>query len=96
MEALFLFIILLLLGVANFIAFKISKTNRKNRVWSGVIFLILTPIIFFLTAVSISPFDPYGFGTGIISSLYAALFFINGIVKIFIGLLTKNASTITR
>lgn len=96
MEALLLFIILLVLGAANVIAFKISKTNRKKRIRSGFVFLLLTPIIFFLTAVSISPFDPYGFGTGIISGLYAALFFINGIVVIFIGLLTKNASPITR
>ncbi len=96
MAALFLFIILLVLGFANFITFKISKTNRKKRIWSGVIFIILTPIIFFATAVSISPFDPYGFGTGIISILYATVFFINGIVIIFIGLLTKNASTYTR
>jgi|UPI0006902BA1 RsiW-degrading membrane proteinase PrsW (M82 family) len=95
LEALFIFIILIVVGVANFIAFKRSKTNRKKRIWSGVIFLILTPIIFFLTAISISPFDPYGFGTGIISSLYAVLFFINGLVVIFIGLLTKNTTGIT-
>ncbi|RDI42215.1 hypothetical protein [Falsibacillus pallidus] len=92
---LFLVIILLIMAAANIIAFKISKTNRKKQVWSGIVFLLLTPLIFFLTAISVSPFDPYGFGTGIISIIYAVLFFINGLVVIFIGLLTKNASAST-
>lgn len=95
MEALFLLIIVFVLGISNFIALRVSGNSRKKRIWSGVIFLILTPIIFFITAISISPFDPYGFGTGIISGLYAILFFINGIIVIFIGLLTKSKSTIT-
>jgi hypothetical protein len=90
MEALFLVIIVLALGISNFVAFKVSGMNRKKRILSGAIFIIASPIIFFITAVSISPFDPYGFGTGIISGVYSILFFINGIVILIIGLVTKS------
>ncbi|MGM0830269.1 MAG: hypothetical protein ACQEU4_18760 [Bacillota bacterium] len=90
MEALFLVILVLALGMSNFVAFKVSGMNRKKRILSGAIFIISSPIIFFITAVSISPFDPYGFGTGIISGVYSILFFINGIVILIIGLITKS------
>jgi hypothetical protein len=96
MGALFFLIIVLALVIANIVAFKVSGRNKKKRIWSGIIFLILTPIIFFISAVSISPFDPNGFGTGIISGLYAFSFLVNGIIIVFIGLLTKNTSTIAK
>jgi hypothetical protein len=96
MGALFFLIIVLALVIANIVAFKVSGRNKKRRIWSGIIFLILTPIIFFISAVSISPFDPYGFGTGIISGLYAFSFLVNGIIMVIIGLLTKNTSTISK
>ncbi|NQD67389.1 hypothetical protein HP456_15850 [Bacillus haikouensis] len=90
MEALFFSIIVFVLGISNFIVFKVSGKNKKKRILSGAVCILLTPVIFFITAVSISPFDPYGFGTGIISVLYSALFFINGIVILIIGLITKR------
>jgi protein-S-isoprenylcysteine O-methyltransferase Ste14 len=89
MEIIFLLIILFALGITNFVAFKVSRRNRKRRIWSGIIVLLITPIIFFISAVSISPFDPNGFGTGIISGLYAFSFLLNGIIILIIGLFTK-------
>jgi hypothetical protein len=90
MAALFILIVILALGISNFVAFKVSGGNGKKKVISGVLFILLSPIVFFITAISISPFDPYGFGTGMISGIYAVLFFINGIVILMIGLITKT------
>jgi hypothetical protein len=90
MAALFIVIIILTLGISNFIAFKVSGGNGKKKVISGVLFILLSPIVFFITAISVSPFDPYGFGTGMISGIYAVLFFINGIVILMNGLITKT------
>ncbi len=60
--------------------------NKKKRIWSGVICILLTPAVFFLTGLSVSPFDPYGFGTGIIMMIYGAFFALNGIGIIVTGL----------
>ncbi|MEG9295169.1 hypothetical protein V6B33_01800 [Mangrovibacillus sp. Mu-81] len=90
MAALFILIVILALGISNFVAFKVSGGNGKKKVISGVLFILLSPIVFFITAISISPFDPYGFGTGIISGIYAVLFLINGVVILMIGLITKT------
>jgi hypothetical protein len=90
MAALFILIVILALGISNFVAFKVSGGNGKKKVISGVLFILLSPIVFLITAISISPFDPYGFGTGMISGIYAVLFFINGVVILIIGLITKT------
>ncbi|MGV3466788.1 MAG: hypothetical protein ACO1OT_16050 [Heyndrickxia sp.] len=94
MIALFLLILASVLVMANFLTFKFSGTNRKRRIWSGVIFLILTPMIFYITALTINPFDPYGFGTGVFSVLYAFSFLVNGLILIFLGFLTKGNNAI--
>ena len=51
---------------------------------------MITPIIFFISAVSISPFNHYGFATGIISGIYAFSFFVNGVIILFIGVYTRD------
>jgi hypothetical protein len=91
MEIIFLLIILLVLGITNFIAFKVSGKNRKKRIWAGLIILLLTPLVFFVTGISVSPFDPSGFGTGMLMVSYSFLFAINGIIIIIIGIFTKRS-----
>jgi hypothetical protein len=81
-----LFIIMTILVLTNFTVMKISGKNKKKRIWSGVICILLTPAVFFLTGLSVSPFDPYGFGTGIIMMIYGAFFALNGIGIIVTGL----------
>ena len=88
-EALFILIILLGLGITNFIVFQFSGTKQK-RIFAGVIVLLLAPVVFFITFLSVAPFDPGGFGTGMISILYATLFILNGLVIIVIGVFTKS------
>ncbi|OMC89027.1 hypothetical protein BK128_03590 [Viridibacillus sp. FSL H7-0596] len=91
MEVIFLLIIVIALCLSNFIAFKISGKNKKKRIWAGIIILLLTPLVFFITGISVSPFDPGGFGTGILMVSYSFLFAVNGIIIIIIGLFTKKS-----
>ncbi|WP_409303927.1 hypothetical protein [Peribacillus sp. SCS-155] len=62
-----------------------------RRIWAGVIILLLTPLVFFLTGVSVSPFDPGGFGTGMLMVAYSFFFAVNGIIIIIIGIFTKKS-----
>lgn len=86
-----LLIVIFLLGVTNFIVFKVSGRNRNKRILSGVlVLLLLTPIVFFSTYAVINPFDSGGFGTGIFTVLNSFLFFVNGLIIIIIGVFTKG------
>ncbi|MEK3886617.1 hypothetical protein [Bacillus sp. FSL K6-3431] len=67
----------------------ITGKNRKKRIWVGLIILLLTPLVFFFTGISVSPFDLGGFGTGMLMVSYSFLFAINRIVIIIIGVITK-------
>lgn len=93
MELVFLLIIIIALWITNFIAFKISGRNKTKRIWSGVITLLLSPVIFFVTGISVSPFDPGGFGTGLLMVSYSLLFAVNGLTIIIIGLFTPKSKT---
>jgi hypothetical protein len=86
----FIVLLIVLIASTDVLVFKISGRTRKRRVISGLILLVLTPVIFFLTAVSISPFDEYGFGTGMISVAYAFIYFLNEVVVLIMGLLTNK------
>lgn len=70
-EVIFLLMIVIALGLTNLIAFKISGKNKKKRIWAGLIILLLTPLVFIVTGISISPFDPGGFGTGMLMVSYS-------------------------
>ena len=82
--------IILTLVLTNFIVFKFSRQNKNRRIWSGVVLILITPIVFFVTMGILSPFDPGGFGTGLYSVLNTFLFFVNGITVIIIGLFTRS------
>jgi hypothetical protein len=92
MEILFIGIILLILGLANFIAFKIAGRDKKKRIISGIIVILITPLVFKISLDTISSFDPGGFATGAITLIYSCLFFMNGIIIICIGLVTSNTN----
>ncbi|MCQ6268677.1 hypothetical protein M1K46_24185 [Fictibacillus sp. WQ 8-8] len=91
MEVLFIGIILLILGLTNLIAFKVAGRNKKRRIISGVIVILITPLIFKISLDVIGSFDPGGFATGAITLIYSTLFFINGIIIILIGITTNSA-----
>ncbi|WP_062231874.1 hypothetical protein [Fictibacillus sp. FJAT-27399] len=92
MEVLFIGIILLILGLTNLIAFKVAGRNKKRRIISGVIVILITPLIFKISLDVIGSFDPGGFATGAITLIYSTLFFINGIIIILIGITTNSAT----
>lgn len=89
-ESLLLIGIILTLGITNYIVFKFSRKNKKRRIGSGVVLILITPLIFFITMAVVSQFDSGGFGIGIFSVLNTFLFFVNGITIIIIGLFTSR------
>ncbi|WP_042351422.1 hypothetical protein [Bacillus massiliigorillae] len=90
MELLFFLIILVLLGITNVLVFKISGDSKRKRIWSGIVVMLLSPIVFFVTFSSVIPFDSGGFGAAMIAMMYSFLFFINGIIVVLIGLFTRG------
>lgn len=90
-EVLFLLVFSIALCLTNFIAFKISGKNKRKRIWAGLIILLLTPVVFGVTGISVSPFDPGGFGTGMFMVLFSFLFALNGIIIIIIGMFTPRS-----
>ena len=82
--------IIVTIVLINFIVFKFTTKSKKRRIWSGLVVILLTPIVFFVTMETLSPFDPGGFGAALISMLNTFLFFVNGIVIIIIGLFTRS------
>ncbi|WP_421385335.1 hypothetical protein ACOJQI_11390 [Bacillus salacetis] len=91
LQALFLIILgIWNLGVFNFIAFKVSSNNRKKMIWSGCGFILLSPVIFYVAAVTVSYFVKHENSAGIISMIYASLYLLNGIILILIGLLSHK------
>ena len=91
MEVLFLLVIIFVIWLTNHLVFKYAGKNKKRRILSGLAVMLLAPVIYYLTFGSIAPFDLGGFGTAIVSLLYGIFFFLNGLVLIAIGILTKDA-----
>ncbi|WP_168413098.1 hypothetical protein [Bacillus salacetis] len=83
-------ILAILIAGTDALVFKLSGRSLKRRVISGIVLLLLTPVIFFLTAISISPFDEAGFGAGMIAVGYAIVYFINAVIVLIWGLLTNK------
>ncbi|WP_044641764.1 hypothetical protein [Risungbinella massiliensis] len=68
-------------GIINFYAFKYSQDNIKKRIWAGVIFLLLTPIILFGTLYFVLLFDKgMGWGAFVVTLIATGLYIINGII----------------
>jgi hypothetical protein len=82
-------IIVAILALTNFTVMKLAGKNKKKRIWAGVVCLLLTPVVFILTGLSVSPFDPYGFGTGMVMMIYGTFFTLNSLGIIVVGLFTE-------
>jgi hypothetical protein len=85
-------IIMTILALTNILVMKISGKNKKKRIWCGVACLLLTPVVFILTGLSVSPFDPYGFGTGMLMMIYGVFFALNGVGIIVTGLFLESGT----
>lgn len=70
---------ILVFGAINYGSFKFSQQNIKKRIWAGIIFLLLTPLIFFSTLFFVLLFDEGGWGAGILSVIITGLYILNGI-----------------
>ncbi|WP_421383134.1 hypothetical protein ACOJQI_02260 [Bacillus salacetis] len=79
---LFLTVVLEILafGLLNYFAFTKSAGDIKKRLWAGVIFLLLTPVILFGTLIFVSIFDESGWGAGFLGVIFTALYIVNGII----------------
>lgn len=89
-----LLIFFIVLGITNLMAFKIAGKNKRKRIWAGIIVLLLTPLVFFITYASVSPFDPGGFATGMLMVFFSFLFVLNGTIIIVIGIFTQRSRNI--
>ncbi|WP_142921011.1 hypothetical protein [Mesobacillus zeae] len=67
-------------GFANYYAFKYSQKDIKKRIWAGIIFLLLTPMILFGTLFFAMIYDSSGWGAGILAVVATALYFLNGLI----------------
>lgn len=91
-EYLLLIGIILTLGITNYFVFKFSKKNKNRRIGSGIVLILITPLVFFVTMAIVSQVDSGGFGIGLFSVLNTFLFFVNGIAIIIIGLFTSKTN----
>ena len=82
-------IIMTVLALTDYTIMKVTGQDKKKRIWAGVICLLLTPVVFILTGLSVSPFDPSGFGTGMVMMIYGTFFALNAIGIIGVGLFTE-------
>lgn len=92
MVFIFLFVFIVVVGLTNTAVFKLAGKHRGRRLWSGLILILLSPIVFFITIAAIGPFDSGGFGKGLFAVLYGSVFFMNGLIMIMIGLFTAKSN----
>ncbi|MBA9028398.1 MULTISPECIES: hypothetical protein [Bacillaceae] len=76
---------IIVFGLINFYTFKFSQQNIKKRVWAGIIFLLLTPLIYFGTLFFVLTFDESGWGAGILTVLFTGLYIMNGIIVLLLS-----------
>lgn len=69
----------------NLLIYYLSKRNDKRKTKLGICMLILSPAVFYGTLQLAAIFDNGGFGAGIFALLYGVLFFINGIIILWIS-----------
>lgn len=74
-----IFLEILAFGFINYYAFKLSQKNAKKRIWAGVIFLLLTPLIYFGTLSFVLIFEEGGFGAGILTIFFTGIYLLNGL-----------------
>jgi hypothetical protein len=77
---------IMVFGFINYYAIKHSQQNAKRRLWAGVIFLLLTPMIFFATLFFVLTFDESGWGAGILAVIFTGLYIVNGLIVLLSAL----------
>lgn len=73
---------IILFGLINYCTVKLSLRNVKKRIWGGIIFLLLTPIIFFCTLFFVGIFDEGGWGAGILAVTFTGIYILNGMIML--------------
>ncbi|MEH7885327.1 hypothetical protein V7654_13515 [Bacillus sp. JJ1609] len=73
---------IILFGLINYYTVKLSLRNVKKRIWGGIIFLLLTPIIFFGTLFFVGIWDEGGWGAGILAVIFTGIYILNGIIML--------------
>ncbi|RSD28717.1 hypothetical protein [Mesobacillus subterraneus] len=68
-----------LFGLANYFAIKHSVQNVKKRIAAGIIFLLCTPAVFFITLYIGALWDDSGWGAGIVTVIASGLYILNGL-----------------
>lgn len=69
---------MILFGLANYFTIKYTKGHVKKRIWGGIIFLLLTPVIFFSTLMFVAIWDEGGWGAGFLAVIFTGLYILNG------------------
>lgn len=90
MFLLFLLIILVIIILIDLLIFKLAQRNKKKRIIAGILLIITSPVCFFLTAISIIPFDEHGFAAGFIAVSYTFIYLLNALYILIMGLLTDK------
>ena len=80
---------IIFIGVLNIIVFQFRKKDRKERIWTGLTVIVLSPFIFFATLTILGELGRGGFEAlgGVLFSFAVCL---NGILILIIGLFTKK------
>ncbi|MGM9985778.1 MAG: hypothetical protein ACI35O_01000 [Bacillaceae bacterium] len=76
----------IIFGIINFYTFTYSRDNSKKRIGAGIVFLLLTPLIFFGTLSFVLIFDEGGWGAGLLTMIFTSLYIINGIIVLLSAL----------
>ncbi|WP_374721551.1 hypothetical protein [Peribacillus tepidiphilus] len=82
---LIIFVGILLFVGTNTLIYFLARGNKRKMIFSGILMLILAPFVFYLTLEFVANFDKGGFGASIFALFNGILYFINGIVIIFIA-----------
>lgn len=73
---------MILFGLINYYTVKLSSKNAKKRILGGIIFLLLTPFIFFSTLFFVGIWDEGGWGAGIFAVTFTGLYILNGFIML--------------
>ena len=74
---------MILFGLINYFSIKLSVKNVKKRIWAGVVFLLLTPFVFFTTLFFVQIWDESGWGAGILAVTFTGIYIVNGLIMLF-------------
>lgn len=74
---------ILLFVVTNVFVFFFARGRTKRMIVTGLIILLLSPVIFYGTLEFVGMYDKgSGFGAALFALIYGGLYFLNGIVVI--------------